>query len=66
MKTKCPVCNSCLDITWIANKRFFNCWLCQVTYDIRDREFIIVKEVILEKDMNGNDAVSKVIYEEKA
>lgn len=62
MKIKCPVCNSCLDYAYVANRRFFNCFLCQVTYDIRDNKLIVVTDITLEKDMNGNDKVKEVKY----
>lgn len=62
MKTKCPVCNSCLDYSWVANRRFFSCFLCRVTYDIFDNSLRRVKEIITEQNINGNDVVKKVVY----
>jgi hypothetical protein len=64
MKLKCPVCNSCLDYAWVANGRFFNCFLCQVTYNIDQEKLKIVKEIILAKDKNGQDFVERVIYKD--
>jgi hypothetical protein len=64
MRLKCKECNSCLDITWVGNRRFYNCFLCQKTYDATPCELKEVKEIVLVKDMNGNDCVERVIYRE--
>jgi hypothetical protein len=64
MKTKCPFGCGCLDYIWIANRRFFSCFLCRKTYDIYQDKLREVKEIILVKDMNGNDSVEKVTYVE--
>jgi hypothetical protein len=64
MRLKCRNCSGCLDITWVGNRRFYNCFLCQKTYDALPNELKEVKEIVIYKDQNGNDAVEKVIYYE--
>ena len=66
MKLKCPVCNGCLDYTWIGFRRFFNCFLCQATYDIVGDKFKRIKSIELKKDINGNEVASEITYEEGA
>jgi hypothetical protein len=65
MKTKCPVCASCFDYVWVGNRRFFECFLCQTMYDLPgDGTVRKIKTVEIAKDLNGNDTVQKVIYED--
>jgi hypothetical protein len=62
VKLKCPICLGCLDIAWTGNRRFYNCFLCQKTYDVTPTELRVIKEIVLTKDKNGNDFVERVIY----
>lgn len=65
MKTKCPVCNSCFEVIWVANRRFFSCWLCKKTYDLVDKKFKEVAEIVTETDSKTNAKyVLKVYYKE--
>lgn len=31
---KCPICNGCLNIVWIGNRRLFLCDFCRKYFDI--------------------------------
>ncbi len=40
---KCPICNGCLEHTWIKNLHFLFCFLCQKYYIIKNNKLIEVE-----------------------
>jgi hypothetical protein len=65
MKRKCPNCNLCLDIACVANRKFFNCFLCGKTFDLVDNEFKEIREIVLGQNDKNKDIVERIIYRDE-
>lgn len=59
MKQKCPICNGCLDFTWIKNRRFFWCDFCKKLFNLESNRFREIVHVV-----EGETTVERIDYKD--